>query len=56
MHEHYYSIIPFSIIAVVLSLRDASKNILSKSKWGAQAVVRGARPPWPSRSDGTAGL
>ena len=30
------------------------KRILSKPKRGAQAVVRGARPPRPPHSDGTA--
>ena len=30
-------------------------SILSIRIWGAQAVVRGARPPWPPRSDGNGG-
>ena len=29
------------------------KHILCKLIGGAQAVVRGARPPWPPSSDGT---
>ena len=42
-------IIPFSILSVVLPLRDAKKkSILSKPKWGAQAVVRGCTAPLAS--------
>ena len=45
---------PFPLLPVALSLRDAPKSILWEPKWGgAQAVVWGARPPWPPRSDGT---
>ena len=44
----------FPLLPVVLSLRDVLKLILSKPKWGAQAVVRGGTPPWPPRNDGTA--
>ena len=29
---------------------------MSKPKWGAQAAVRGARPPWIPRSDGAGAL
>ena len=43
----------FPLLPVVLSLRDAPKSILNEPKWGAQAVVRGGRRPWPHHSDGT---
>ena len=41
-------ITPFTIIVVVLPLRDVNSN-LNKPKWGtgAQAVVRGHGSPWP---------
>ena len=38
----------FLLLPVALSLRDVPKRILSKPKWGAQAVVRGTRPPGAS--------
>ena len=41
--EHCYSFFHYCLL-----LRDAPKSILSKSKWWIQAVVRGARPLWPS--------
>ena len=41
-------------MSVVLSLRDFQTRVLSKPKWGAQAVVRGdTAPSGPPRSDGT---
>ena len=38
-------IIIFSLLSVVLSLRDAPQKYFEKQKWEAQAVVREARPP-----------
>ena len=35
----------FPVLSIVLPLRDAPKNILCKSKWGAQAVIRGGTAP-----------
>ena len=38
--EHFL----FALLSVVLPLRHAPKNNLSKPKWGAHAVVRGYGP------------
>ena len=52
MFEHYYSFFHYCMLSYRYLI--FQKRILSKPKWGAQAVVRGgARPPAP-RSDGTA--
>ena len=51
MLERYYSFFHYCLLSYRYIM--FQKRILSKPKWRAQAVVRGARPPWPTRSDGT---
>ena len=50
MFERYYSIFCYCLLSFCYVV--FQKRIRSKPKLGAQAVVRGARPPPPS-SDGT---
>ena len=47
MFEHYYSFFHYCMLSYRYLI--FQKRILSKPKWGAQAVVRGgARPPAPA--------
>ena len=51
MFENYYSFFHYCLLSCRYAM--LQKSILNESKWGAQAVVRGGRRPWPHRSDGT---
>ena len=51
MFENYYSFFHYYLLSCRYAM--LQKSILNESKWGAQAVVRGGRRPWPHRSDGT---
>ena len=51
MFENYYSFFHYCLLSYRYVM--LQKRILSESKWGAQAVVRGERRPLPHRGDGT---
>ena len=53
MLKRYYFFFHYSLLSYRYVM--FQKHILCKPKWGAQAVVRGARTPLPPRSDGTVG-
>ena len=51
MFENYYSFFHYCVLSCRYVM--LQKSILNEPKWGAQAVVRGERRPWPHHSDGT---
>ena len=51
MFENYYTFFHYCRLSCRYSM--LQKSILNEPKWGAQAVVRGGRRPWPHCSDGT---
>ena len=53
MFENFYSFFHYCLLSCRYVM--LNKSILIESEWGAQAVVRGGRRPWPHRSDGTPG-
>ena len=51
MCERYYSFFYYCLLSCRYVM--FQKRVLSKPKWGAQAVVRGGTAPLAPRSDGT---
>ena len=51
MFENYYSFVHYCLLSSRYVM--LQKSILNEIKWGAQAVVKGGRRPWPHRSDGS---